>query len=145
MIGLQKAETDQYRDIEEWSAGRGLVGSSYEGERRRGTFDDIQRQRMDQETQLQGFLATAETADRQAAGQYGLDTIRSQDVVGLERYRAELEGRQLEEAQRQFGGTLEISQQQIDLRAQELMQQSGQFGERLTFEEAQAEEAKGEA
>lgn len=139
---LGKGEQDAQRKIEEWAAGRGLVGSSYEGDQQMQLQGELDRSRRGEEVDLLQMLANAETLDRERAGQYGLDTVRAGDVMGLDRYKAQLEAAQLAEAQRQFGGTLDLSQQQIDLRAKELMQQESQFGREMSFEEAQAEASR---
>jgi hypothetical protein len=121
---------------DEFYASRGLTGSSYEGEGRKRLDEALQRTRGEDEARILEMLATAETADRQAAGEFGLEAIRAGDVMGLDRYRAGLEADQLREAQRQFGGTLGISQQQIDLRAQELQDQARLEGRSLDLQEA---------
>jgi len=127
---LSEYEDQSGREIDEWAAGRGLIGSSYEGEQQVRLRDAMQRARGDQEVQLLRDITQAETADRSAAGQYGLDVARYGQEYALDRYQAALEERGLT-------GGLGIAQQDIDLRAEQLMAQREQFGESLTFEEAQ--------
>jgi len=139
---LAKAQQDAQRGIEEWAAQRGLVGSSYEGEQRVNLAGELDRSRRADERALLEMLTTAESLDRQSAGQYGLEAMKTGDVMGLERYKAALEAAQLAESQRQFGGTLEISQQQIDLRAQELQQEAALQGRSLDLQSARDQAQK---
>lgn len=135
-LRLTKAEQDAQRGIEEWAQGRGLIGSSYEGDLRRERTADIGRQRAEDERALLEMLATSEAMDREKAGAMGLETVRAEDVMGLDRYRAQLEAAQLAEAQRQFGGTQGVAERTLDLRAQELQQEAALQGRSLDLQAA---------
>jgi len=136
---LQQAEEAGRVKNDEFYASRGLTGSSYEGEGRKRLDEALQRTRGEDEARILEMLATAETADRQAAGEFGLEAIRAGDVMGLERYRAGLEGGQLGEAQRQFDTSIGQRESEfarnhgLDEREFEAEQQrfSQQFGEQV--------------
>jgi hypothetical protein len=102
----------------------------------------MQRARQDFEAGLLERRAAAETAARAAAGGMGLDTITARDASDLNRYKAELEAWNAGEAQRQFGGTQDIAQQNLDLRAQELQQQAQLEGRSLDLQQARDLAAK---
>lgn len=133
---LQSAEEEAQVALDERMAQRGLSGSTLEDEANRRLQRDLQQVRSEDEARILEMLASVEGMDRERAAQLGLETIRAGDVMGLDRYRAELEAEQLKEAQRQFGGTLGISQQQIDLRARELMESARLEGRALDLEQA---------
>jgi len=129
---LGEAEKTASRGIDEWSAQRGLVGSSYEGEQRVDLQGELQRARGEDERAMLQMLADREAMDKAAAGGFGLDTVSALDRQGLERYMAELEGAGLAEGQRQFDVTSGFTQQNIDQRAQQIMNE----GRALDLQEA---------
>ncbi len=85
---LRQGQTEGLRGIEEWAASRGLTGSSYEGDQVVNLTDKQGMARAEQERSLLEMMAGAETQDRQAAGQYGINAATLGDTVGLDRYKA---------------------------------------------------------
>lgn len=133
---LAEGKKSGERDISEWAQQRGLLGSSYEGEQQVRLADTFQRAGQADEANLLDKITGAEAAGRAAAGAYGLDTVKAGDVMGLDRYKAALEAIQLKEAQRQFGGTHDIAQQDVNLRAKQLQDQTTLEGRSLDLQEA---------
>jgi len=129
---IGRMREDSIRGMDEYYASRGLPGSSFEEGSRYGLEGQLASAAMEDERQLLEMIANAESVDRMGAGQLGLDTIGRLDELGLDRYRAGLEGLELGESQR-------FSQQDIDLRAMQIQNQAEQFGKSMSFEEAQAE------
>ena len=82
---LAEAERAGRIGIDEWASGRGLVGSSYEGEQVVDLEASIDRNRRDQEAELLRFLTEAETMDRERAGRMALDTGEFGRGLGRER------------------------------------------------------------
>lgn len=75
-LRLREKEQQGQRGIEEWAGSRGLVGSSYEGDQQVGLQESMARARSEEERAMLQMLATAETQDRQAAGNLGLGTAQ---------------------------------------------------------------------
>jgi len=111
---LSDAEQEAKRGLAEWVAQRGLVGSSYEGEQQVDLQGQLQQARMEDERALQEALANYETLGRQAAGSMGLNTLGAL------------------EQQFEFGTTSGLSERELDLRAQEVLNQ----GRALDLQEA---------
>lgn len=127
---LAKAETDQTRKIEEWAAGRGLVGSSYEGDQMVELAEALRRARSDEERQLLEMLATAETLDRESAFNAGLRGAAFGDTAGIDRFRAGLEGMEL-------SNRMGLDREALQLERDRLAQQGEQFEQELGQEESQ--------
>ena len=64
---LRHQEQQAQQGISEWAASKGLSGSSFEGEQMERLADQQQRAQLEEERALLEMMATAETADRQAA------------------------------------------------------------------------------
>lgn len=69
---IRSAQTDAVADTDAWAASRGLVGSSLEGEARNRLISNLDANRLSQYNDLLSQMASAEAADRSAAGSYGL-------------------------------------------------------------------------
>ncbi len=111
---IGESEREAARALDEWTSSRGLLGSSVEGELQVRNIDAARRARLEDERQLQEMLANYETLGRQAAGTMGLDTVSA-----LER-------------QREFDTTAGFTEQELDLRAQQVMNE----GRALDLQEA---------
>ena len=111
---IAEAEDVASRGLDEWSAGRGLLGSNVEGELQVRNIDAGRRARLDDEARLQEMLANYDMTGRQAAGAQGLDTLSA-----LER-------------QREFDTTAGFTQQDLDQRADQIMNE----GRALDLQEA---------
>ena len=134
-----KAQEDAALRIEEWAAGRGLIGSSYEGEQVVDLEGEMERARAEDERRLLEMIATAESIDRQAAGRYGLDVAQYGETAGLPRYEAELEAARLAETQRQFGGSTELTREQMEhqirMQTSEITQRESEFARSIGLNE----------
>lgn len=127
------------RGMAERLAGRGLIGSSLEEEAQTELDEALYRAAAEDERELLEMLTTAETLDRRTAAEIAMDAAQLGESTGLDRYGAALEGWRAAAEQGRFEGTLGISQQQIDLRAEEIIENARQFNRSISFEEAQRE------
>ncbi len=125
------AEEARRRQLET-IASRGLTGSNLEGELGVRLEGEQQRAVQADERALQESLANYDLLGRQAAGAHGLDTLSALDEQGLARYMAGLEGEGLREGARQFDVTAGFTQQNIDQRAQQIVNE----GRALDLQEA---------
>lgn len=107
------------RRIREWAAQRGIIGSSLEAEQMVQLEESLMRARAENEREILEMMANAQFMGATAAGEMGL---------GLA---------QFEEAGRQFERQVQVSEEEVRLRAVEIQNQSEQFGERMSFDEAQ--------
>jgi hypothetical protein len=106
-----EARNEGVSNIDELISSRGLVGSSVEGDIRSDLERALAADVSAEERELLNMLASYEAQDRLAGGQFGLDVA-------------------------QFAQASGFAQQDIDLRAQELMQQAELEGRSLDIEEA---------
>lgn len=134
---LRAAETDATRGIEEWAASRGVVGSQgagMEGGQMGQLQEGLQRARLEEERALLEMLASAETLDRQSAGNFGLDlarfgedAIQGRESLAIERERLAQQGalteREIESRERMFG--------------EELTQRESEFARSIGLDERQ--------
>lgn len=137
---LTAAESDATRDIEEWAASRGLIGSSLEGEEMVRLQDALRRARGDEERQLLEMLATSESMDRERAGRLGLDVSQLSTSTSIAERQLDLEAQRLQQEAQLSGRSLDITeannQAQINIRAQELAQEAQTSGRSLDLQEA---------
>ncbi|TVQ98318.1 MAG: hypothetical protein EA398_13535 [Deltaproteobacteria bacterium] len=154
----QQERDNRQREIEEWSASRGLTASSLEGELMVQLMDAMQLAQSQEELQLLQQIADAEIQDRQAAGLFGtavadmgrrlgetrIAEAQSAQDLAMRRADRQLTAAQLQDASEmaraQFGLDLEnaavnqgVRQAGLALQAAEMQEQSQRF--RAQFEE----------
>lgn len=106
------------RDMDEWVSQRGLVGSNIEGDAKSDLSRKLSADLSAEELALQDMLAKYESMDKLAAGEFG------RDVSGQQQQNS------------QFEQGLGISQQEVDLRAEEIRTQAGLEGRSLNLQES---------
>ena len=116
---LAKSEADSRRGIEEWAQGRGLLGSSYEGEQRVNLAGTVQRAKGDFEAQLLQAMATAEALGKQNAGNLGLSAWTQQNTQNISQREIDLKAYEIQQAAWNEGRSLDL-QEARDLAAAEL-------------------------
>jgi hypothetical protein len=97
---IARQERDATAGIEEWASGRGLVGSSYEGDQMLDLKERSRLAKSEEERQLLEMLATTEAMDRAAAGSMGLSVGRFGFEQGLSGQQLELEREKLAQEER---------------------------------------------
>ena len=158
----QQERDNRQREIEEWSASRGLTASSLEGELMVQLMDAMQLAQSQEELQLLQMLADAEIQDRQAAGLFGtavadmgrrlgetrISEAQAANQLAMQRADRQLTAAQMQEASEmgraQFNLDIEnaavvngVRQAGLALQAAEMQQQSEQF--RAQFEQQVAQ------
>jgi hypothetical protein len=134
---LRQQETQSTRGIEEWAAGRGLVGSQgegMEGGQMVALQEALQRQRLAEELGLLERLAGAETGDRQAAGNYALDLARFGEGAVQGRIGLDQDQQRIDQQGSQFDRDIALRENMFGA---ELAQREREFAARLGMDERQ--------
>lgn len=94
------------RNIDEWSAQRGLTGSSYEGEQRVDLERKLRADLAGEERDILDMVASRESSDRLAAGNFGLDVQKYGSDYGLAReqmqHELRLQGNEIGQRESEF-------------------------------------------
>ena len=106
-------------ELDEFMSSRGMVGSSVEGELRRGMLGDMERMRQERLNDLNKSAADTWAADRAGAADIGFKSAEFKralggDEVNEERWKAEF-GQSQYEWEKQYGSTTELQQRALDL------------------------------
>ena len=131
---LDKYEQDQIRSISEWASQRGLVGSSYEGEQRADLAGELGRARSSRETDILKMMADAETADKRAAGELGIQTGQFGAELGEAR-RSEAE----------IAQQLALERGHLEITAQDQMDAAEQWRSEMALETEQTQSSQDRA
>ncbi len=124
------------RRLDEWAAGRGLTGSSLEGEERVRLEDALGRARSQEELALLEMMANAEAGDRLGAGQFGLGVAELGRATSLEQQRIDIDRERLAEETQQFEQQFGLAEGELDLRAEQIREQARLEGRSLDIQES---------